>query len=101
MKADFIERFALVNGWFGYWFFILVSTTIGFMGGLTLGAIAAGILSGIRKVEFESDQVSAWVIGFCALLGAFLTGRWCRRRLTNLKNEETEQVGAGDAEEAV
>jgi NhaP-type Na+/H+ or K+/H+ antiporter len=94
MKADFMERVALVNGWFGCWFTILASAFIGALGGLVIGAMAGGILSSMRKVEFESDQVSGWLIVAFGLLGSILAGSWCRRRLTKLKNEENEQDAA-------
>ncbi len=94
MKADFMKRVALVNGWFGCWFTILASAFIGALGGLVVGAMAAGILSGVRKVDFETDQFGGWLIVAFSILGSILAGRWCRRRLIKLMNEETEQGAA-------
>ena len=84
MKADFIERMALANGCSG-WFMIFWSAGIGSIGGLIIGAMAAGAVSSTRHVEPEADSVSGWVIVGFALLGFILTGNWCRRRLIRLR----------------
>jgi hypothetical protein len=99
MKPDFMERVALLNGCFGYWFTILASALIGAFGGLVIGAITAGVLIGARsKGEFQSELVSGRLIMVFGLGGSVLCGSWCRRRLVKLKNEQTEQAGSSDGD---
>ena len=94
MKGDYIERIALRTGWFGYWFTILWSAGIGAIGGLTLGAVVGGFASGARYLKAEDDPVAGWSIILFGLLGAIMTGNWCRRRLIILKNQKTEQAAS-------
>ena len=92
MKADFIERIALGTGWFGYWFTIFYAAFPGALLGLICGAFASGIVSAARNVDVETDQVGGWLIVVFSLVGAILSGGWCRRRLIRLKKEETDAL---------
>ena len=99
MKPDFMERVALVNGCFGYWFTILASAFIGAFGGLVIGAITAVVLIVAGgKGKFQSELLIDRLIVVFGLFGSALCVSWCRRRLVKLKNEQTEQAGSSDGE---
>lgn len=89
MKPDFIERVALLNGCFGYWFTILASAFIGALGGLVIGAITAVVLIvALGKGQFHSELLIDRVIVVFGLVGSALCIFWCRKRLLKLKNEQ-------------
>jgi hypothetical protein len=99
MKPDFVERVALLNGFFGYWFTILASATIGAFGGLVIGAITAVVLEVARgKGQFQSGLLIDRLIVVFGLVGSALCVSWCRRRLVKIKNEQTKQAGSSDGD---
>jgi multisubunit Na+/H+ antiporter MnhB subunit len=88
MKPDFIERIALLNGSYGYWFTILASAFIGAFGGLVIGAITVVVLIVAHgKGQFQSELLYGRLIVVSGLTGFVLCVSWWLKRLGKLKKE--------------